>query len=252
MKNIIIYTLILISIFSFSTPSVSQTQKDNWVPTGVWPFLNQRFRVATVVAGYVRPTKTQVPCNIHIGRQTLYYAKDDTLMEATPGSIVRVEFPDAVYIPIGQQTFGKIIHEDSIGKIIRVREINWEEFEGRKDDVSNMGSFTLLSNGLSPELNIDFIGQYIAHPEEEPLPIKDTFFFYFNGNLFEANTTNILSNIDQDRRKEYRAYTRSAEILSTSETSMRRIWNDFFVDFKGEKSPEVKKRKEKENRKARK
>lgn len=75
----IVATLLLVSISSIAVA------QDDWVPTGVWPFLHEKFRVATVVAGFIRPSKTQVPCNIHIGRQTLYYAKDDTLMEATPG-----------------------------------------------------------------------------------------------------------------------------------------------------------------------
>jgi hypothetical protein len=48
-------------------------QENIWQPTGVWPFVNQRFMTATVLAGFVKPSKTVVPANIHIGNQTLWY-----------------------------------------------------------------------------------------------------------------------------------------------------------------------------------
>lgn len=226
-------TLLLVSISSIAVA------QDDWVPTGVWPFLHEKFRVATVVAGFIRPSKTQVPCNIHIGRQTLYYAKDDTLMEATPGSILRVEFPDATYIPIGLNTFGRIMHEDSIGKIIRVREVDMKKFKESGKDASNLGVFQLEANGMFPGFSIDLLGQYEPRPEEKPLPIIDTYFFIFRGETFQATDKNIMSRIDQSRRREYSAFTRSAEILSTSYVSMQKIWKEFFVNYQ----PKPKKKK---------
>lgn len=229
----IVATLLLVSISS------AVLAQDDWVPTGVWPFLHEKFRVATVVAGYIRPSKTQVPCNIHIGRQTLYYAKDDTLMEAIPGSIMRVEFPDATYIPIGLNTFGRIMHEDSIGKIIRVREVDFKKLKDSGNDASNMGVFLLEANGMFPGLSIDLLGQYEPRPEEKPLPIVDSYFFIFRGETFQATNKNIMNHIDQKRRHEYSVFTRSAEILSTSYTSMLKIWNEFFVNY----PPKPKKKK---------
>ena len=224
-KKLVIAALLLVSA------PIGISAQDEWVPTGVWPFLHEKFRVATVVTGFFKPVKTQVPCNIHIGRQSLYYSKDDTLMEANPGSILRVEFPDATYIPVGINTFGRIMHEDSIGKIIRVREVDWKALEESGGDANRLGVFNLTGDGLFPSISIDLLGQYVPRPEELPVPIKDTYFFYFKGDIFPATEKNILSHIDQSRRREYKAYTRSAEILSTTFSSMSRIWNDFFVNY---------------------
>lgn len=201
-----------------------------WCPTGVWPFLNQRFDVATVYTGFVNVTKTQVPCNIHIGNQTLWYAKDDTLMEANPGSVLRVEFRDGTYIPINQSLFGKIVKEDEAGKVIRVREVDQKEMEERAKSASNLGIFLLDGPSMLTQ-SIDLMGQYVAKPEEQPLPVKDTFYYLFKGQLFEANETNILAHIDPARKREYRAYTRSAEIISYNESSIIKQWNDFFVNY---------------------
>ncbi len=221
---------VVFGLIFVATCSQALAQSD-WTPTGVWPFLNQKFRVATIVAGFVHPSKTQVPCNIHIGNQSLYYSKDDTLMIADRSSIIRVEFPDEVYIPMGQNAFGKIVHEDSIGKVIRVREVDAKEMEKRKMDASNLGFVTISSEGVFPDLAIDFMGQYEPKPEERPLPILDTYYFYFKGELFESTTKNILNHINPVRRKEYKAYTRTAEILSRTESSNMKIWNDFFVHY---------------------
>ena len=127
--------------------------------------------------------------------------------------------------------FGKIVHEDSIGKVIRVREVDAKEMEKRKMDASNLGFVTISSEGVFPDLAIDFMGQYEPKPEERPLPILDTYYFYFKGELFESTTKNILNHINPARRKEYKAYTRSAEILSRTESSNMKIWNDFFVHY---------------------
>lgn len=218
-------------------PLHAQKQRDaaakadkEWIPTGVWPFLNRRFESAEVVTGFITPKKTIVPCNIHIGKQTLMYVQNDTLMEADAGNVSRVTFKNGdVYIPIGHNVFGKIVHEDSVGKVVRVRLVDKKEFDKNAKDTRHLGSFNL--GGDFGELNIDFISTYDAKPEEKPLPILDTYFFIHKLKIFEVTDKNVLENINPTRRKEYRVFTRSAEILSHNQSSVMKIWEQFFVKW---------------------
>lgn len=200
-----------------------------WMPTGEWPFLNRRFELATIVTGFINKKKTVYPCNIHIGKQTLMYVFNDTLMQASPGNVNYVEFRNGdKYVAFGN-TFAKVVREDSVGRVLRVRLIDTDKFKASEKDASNMSSFTL--GGDFGELNIDFSGSYIVNPEEEPLPVIDTYFLNFNKEIFEVTDKNILQRIRQDRRKEYRGFTRSAEILSRNESSVLKIWDTFFVNY---------------------
>ena len=201
--------------------------QEEWIPTGVWPFLNQRFMTAEVVTGFIYKKKTQMPCNIHVGSQQLWYVQDDTMMVADAGIVSRVTFPNGdVYVPIGSSTFGKIVIDDSVGKVVRVRTVDKEEFEARGRDASNMASFTL--SGSFGDIGMDLIGQYDAHPEEKPLPVLDTFYFIYNLEIFECTDKEILKRIPKERHREYRAFTRSAEIIMRHESSVRKIWDQFF------------------------
>lgn len=224
----------LLVLFLMTIPVAAQNNNslkpDEWVPTGVWPFLNKNFRVGTVTSGAVGTVKTQVPCNIHIGNQTLWYSQNDTLMEALPGSVIRVEFGDDIYVAINQQVFGKIVREDGKDKVFRVREVDQEEMEKRAQAASNMSMFQ-LDGPTFGTFTMDMLSQYVSKPEEQPLPILDTFYFYFRGNLFEAKEKEILKYINPARKKEYKAYTRSAEVLSHNERSVLKLWDDFFVHY---------------------
>lgn len=234
-------TLLLISTCIVATslaqdPDEAQQQRAHeealkadaeWIPTGVWPFLNRRFQAAEVVTGLFRKTKTVVPCNIHIGTQHLYYMQKDTLMEADPVNVSRVTFPNGdVYIPIGS-TFGRIVREDSVGKVICVRLVDKEKFDESAKDASRMGSFSL--GGNFGTFNMDLISAYVANSEEQPLPILDTYYFIYDLEIFEVTDKNILAHINPARKREYKAFTRSAEILSHNESSILKIWQTFFL-----------------------
>lgn len=213
-----------------SLPLAAQNN-DEWEPTGNWPFINRQFRTATVYTGLFKRTKTVVPCNIHVGKQALWYSQNDTLMEALPGSVLKVEFPNGdTYIPVGsEQTFGRIVREDSInGKIARVicvRALNQKELDQRYVDYLNKTQNVLQGSSLSTIADTE--GGRIL--EEEALPLTNIFYFQVNGEIFQATQKNILSHIAQQRRKEYHIYTRAAEVISTNESSMLKVWENFFL-----------------------
>ncbi len=211
--------------------------RENWEPTGNWPFINQKFRSANVYHGIFKKTKTQVPCNIHVEKLTLWFSQNDTLKEAVAGSVNRVEFPNGdVYMPL-PEGLARVVKEDTLqGQIARlfcVRKLNRKALDQRGVDNLNKTQNLLQSSGGG------FMSAYLsavadANSEQEenlPLPMKNTFYIQFKGEIFIATTKNILAKIRSERKKEYKAYTRSAEIISENESSMLKVWNDFFVKY---------------------
>lgn len=202
-----------------------------WQPTGEWPFVNRRFMPAEVVTGLFTFKKTIVPCNIHIGNQALYYMEGDTVKEADPVNVNFVRFRNGdVYQPVGN-TFAKVVRNDTlVGKVLRVRTVDKERFEEEGRAVSNLGTVSLGGGAFGGVFNMDFSGQYDVHPEENPLPLLDTFYFIYDKEIFLVTDKEILKRIDQKRRREYRDFTRRAEILLHTERSVLRIWDTFFVN----------------------
>ena len=153
-------------------------------------------------------------------------------MEAVPGTVLRVEFPNGdTYIPVGsQQMMGKIVREDSIdgsiARIICVRTVNQQELDQQYLDYINKTQNVLQGSGAFSAVADSEAG---VKMERKPLPMTTFFFFQVKGDVFLATTKNILSHIDPKRRKEYKAFTRSAEILSYSEKSMNKVWEEFFL-----------------------
>lgn len=226
-KLIIAGTMALVSATAFA-------QSSDWEPTGVWPFIHKEFKVADIYTGIFSKSKTQAPANIHVGKLTLWYSANDTLMEAVPGSIVRVEFPNGEkYIPIGSENrLGRIVREDTInGRIARV--ICLRGVDMKTVDENFIAHRNMTQNLLQGAAFLSGVADANAgiNLEEEALPMKNEFFFQLGGEIFPATTKNILAHINPDRRKEYKVFTRSAEIISTNESSMLKIWNEFFLKY---------------------
>lgn len=206
-------------------------QQADWEPTGVWPFLKRQFRVATVYHGVVRRTKTVVPCNIHVRHNALWYSQNDTLMEALPGGIVMVEFNDGErYMPVGSEgRLGRIVREDSIdgriARVVHVRTVDQKALDQKYLDYLNKSQNIL--QGASLGMIADTQGG--RQLETEPIPMVDSYFFQVRGEIFPMTMKNVLQRIDPKRRKEYRAFTRSAEIISSNESSVLKVWEEFFL-----------------------
>lgn len=210
----------------------------DWEPIGTWPFEYQTFQVATVYSGIYSVKKTQVPCNIHLGKQTLWFAQNDTLMEAVKGSILRVVFKNGdVFIPVnGGECIGKVEKEDTlvgkVGRVLHVRLVDQHAVDQRAVDLMNK-----TQNLQQTSLNLGSWGAQLSdinstiNEEELPIPLIDVFYFQYNGEIFEAKEKQILSRINPSRKREYRNYTRKAEVISTSKSSMLKVWNDFFVHY---------------------
>ena len=226
-----------IAFILLSAISVSGfAQQGEWEPIGVWPFIFKSFKPATVHIGLFSKKETVIPCNIHVGKNALWFAKDgETLMEAIPDNVRKVVFKDgSTYMPIGANNkFGEVIFEGELqgqtARVFLLKEVNQAAVDQQYVDYLNKTQNMLQGGGGAFFGHLaDGAGQ---NPENTPVPLKTTFYFLFKGELFEATTKNILAHIDPERKKEYKAYTRSAEVLSTSKVSMLKVWNDFFVNY---------------------
>ena len=218
--------------------SPCRIKAQDWEPTGTWPFEYRTFQVATVYSGIFSVKKTQVPCNIHLGNQALWFVQNDTLMEALKGTVLRVEFRNGdTYIPVnGGESFGQIIREDTlrgkVARIIQVRLVDRKTVDQRAVDLMN-----LTQNMQQSSINLGSWGAQLADinsavkEEELPLPLTNAFYFQYDGEIFEARESKILQHIAPERRREYKNYTRAAEIISTNRTSILKVWQDFFVNY---------------------
>lgn len=237
MKNYILRLSAAITfLMAASVPTFAQ---DDWEPICVWPFVYKTFRIATVETGLFKKTESKVPCNIHVGKNALWFSKDnETLMEAVPDNVRRVTFENGdVYIPIGiGDIFGKVLYEGELqGKKARVyltKHVLQDKVDQQFLDYLNKTQ-NMLQGGAGSFFShlADVNGE--VDPEHMAVPMENVFYFYFNGKVFEASTKNILANIKPERKKEYNNYTRKAEVLSFSEKSMMKVWEDFFVNYDG-------------------
>ena len=225
---------ILLTLFAVLPMRAQQ----DWEPIGTWPFEYKNFRTAIVYTGFFKVRKTQVPCNIHLGKQTLWFSRNDTLMEAIQGSILRVEFPNGdTFIPVDENSnFGKILQQDTlngkVARVLQVRSVDQHAIDQRAVDImNNTQNLQQTSINLGNWVSQLSDANAAINEEELPLPLINVFYYQYNGEIFETTEKNILNRINPQRRKEYRNYTRQAEIISTNASSMLKVWNDFFVNY---------------------
>ena len=133
-------------------------------------------------------------------------------------------------MPVGSENmFGRIVREDSIdgriARIIHVRTLDQKALDQKYLDHINKSQNVLQGANLSSIADTEGARRI----EQEPLPLTDVFFFQVRGEIFQASRMNILERIDKKRRKEYRTFTRTAEIISSNESSMHKIWEEFFL-----------------------
>lgn len=226
MKPILTFFLSLLLLVSMPVSA-----QKTWQPTGVWPFVHKSFMNATIYTGLFRVAKTQTRANIHVGKHSLWYIDKDTLLEAMPGQIIRVEFANGdKYVPVPKtDMLARIVRQDTInGKVARllcVASVDTRTLDAKYQSVQNLNTMST---------NFSFAGQIGESGdnndiEEQPLPMEDMFYFQVNGETFLNTEKNILNHIDQKRRKEYMNFTRKEEIISHLESSMLKVWNEFFL-----------------------
>lgn len=225
---------VILLLLAFVCTASAQTK---WEPTGVWPFAYRNFRVASIYFGTFKETKTVVPANIHLGKHSLWFSKNDTLLEAIPHNLRRVEFDNGdTYYPLGEQNeLALVLRQDTInGRVARLYQV-WEpDMKAINQKARDQLSASSLLQGSMTLGILNSVASAVADnqddtPEERPLPMTSRFFMQINGDTFIATEKNIVRYLGKDKKHEYLSFTRSAEIISTNASSMTKVWDKFIA-----------------------
>ena len=210
---------------------------DTYHPVAVWPFIYENFEDARILVG---PTNKVVraKANIHLRNTTLWFISgrdNKTKLEAQPGTINQVSFPNGdTYFNIANKMC-KVISEDTInGKVMRLYEatlIDMDDFN-KKYQMAHMGTAesSVLGAGFADFTASVANNNALTREDMEPLQTKHVYYILKDGDTFEARESEILKHLDdKEERKTYRAYTRSAEVLYGSKRSMLNVYKTFFL-----------------------
>ena len=210
---------------------------DTYHPVAVWPFIYENFEDARILVG---PTNKVVraKANIHLRNTTLWFISgrdNKTKLEAQPGTINQVSFPNGdIYFNVANKMC-KVISEDTInGKVMRLYEatlIDMDDFN-KKYQMAHMGTAesSVLGAGFADFTASVANNNALTREDMEPLQTKHVYYILKDGDTFEARESEILKHLDgKEERKTYRAYTRSAEVLYGSKRSMLNVYKTFFL-----------------------
>ena len=130
-------------LFLLQLPMAAHAE-DKYRPVAVWPFIYENFEDARILVG---PTNKVVKAkaNIHLRNTTLWFISgrdNKTKLEAQPGTINQVSFPNGdTYYNVANKMC-KVISEDTInGKVMRLYEatsVDMEDFN-KKYQMAHMG-----------------------------------------------------------------------------------------------------------------
>ena len=119
-----------------------------------------------------------------------------------------------------------------VGRVLHVRLVDQNAVDQRAVDLMNKSQ-----NFQQTSLDLGAWGAQLSdinatiNEEELPIPLINVFYFQYKGEIFEAKEKQILYRINPTRKREYKNYTRKAEIISTNKSSMLKVWKDFFVNY---------------------
>lgn len=223
----------LFSLLVLSVTSVLAQQSD-WHPVSVWPFVYEQFQNAVIYTGPANKI-VKAKSNIHVANGTLWYESNGKKLEAKSENVNKVVFPDSVAYYTVSNMLCSVLSEDSInGKLCRlyVAELLDKSQFQEMTRINNQSMMTILD--LSPALtdiaNDVANNEGMRNMDREPLPMRNKFFMLYDGETFEATESNILKRLaTKQERNAYRGFTRSAEILYGSKSSMLTVWKTFFV-----------------------
>ena len=65
--------------------------------------------------------------------------------------------------------------------------------------------------------------------DQQPLPTQDRYYINYKGDTFEVTEGNILKHLGKDERSAYRAFSRKAEVITSSIYSVMDVYTTFFL-----------------------
>ena len=216
---------------------MAMAQEDEWHPVAEWPFIYQDFQKAYIYVGQANK-KVTAKSNIHIKQGRLWFisGKDNkTKLQAKPGTINKVIFANGIeFIPINDRLC-EVIRQDTIDeKICAVYHDLSIDMQRYNEMVnSNMGA---IADGIDIA-GMDFTDYTLRVAtnngadivDQQPLPTQDRYYINYKGDTFEVTEGNILKHLSKDERSAYRAFSRKAEVITSSIYSVMDVYTTFFL-----------------------
>lgn len=197
----------------------------NYEPNTKWPYIYENFTDGAVF--FEGNKKTQMQLNIHLWGNKLHYLADDNrILEAKDKGIVRVEIGNDAYIYSDNQLV-KILDVDQNNLVV---ELTKADFDALFTGTGAYGS-SLNSSAARDLSSLDLGG--IDNPElgrllqerndGRELSLKRLYFFIIDGKQIEANKKEVESLLNDNGKKEWKAFQKQNKIKWKNEDSLTKV-----------------------------
>ena len=197
----------------------------NYEPNTKWPYIYENFTDGTVF--FEENKKTQMQLNIHLWGNKLHYLADNNrILETKDKGIVRVEIGNDAYIYSDHQLV-KILAVDQSNLVV---ELTKADFDALFTGTGAYGS-SLNSSAARDLSSLDLGG--IDNPElgrllqerndGRDLSLKRLYFFIIDGKQIEANKKEVESLLNDNGKKEWKAFQKQNKIKWKNEDSLTKV-----------------------------
>jgi len=182
----------------------------SYVPRESWPFLYEDFVYGTASAGSDDKTSESY-YNISATDGTLYYLnKDNQMMIADMARVNSVRIESDIYINIAGKMYLMIV-ANSKGLLVKENIMDKDEASkvnigyGVSSASASYDKVGLIMEGRMSSFNKSFVLSKAERQEGAELPMKETIYMYFDGNLVPASRAAVfnLPGVDKDAAKAF-------------------------------------------------
>lgn len=205
--------------------TILTTNAQNYEPNTKWPYIYENFTDGTVF--FDGNKKAQMQLNIHLWGNKLHYISDDKrILESRDKGVVRVEIGNDAYI-FSDHKLVKILAVDQNNLVV---ELTKADFDALFTGTGAYGS-SLNSSAARDLSSLDLGG--IDNPElgrllqerndGRDLSLKRLYFFIIDGKQIEANKKEVESLLNDNGKKEWKAFQKQNKIKWKDEDSLAKV-----------------------------
>lgn len=205
--------------------TILTTNAQNYEPNTKWPYIYENFTDGTVF--FDGNKKAQMQLNIHLWGNKLHYLSDDNrILETKDKGVVRVEIGNDAYIFSDHQMV-RILAVDQNNLVV---ELTKADFDALFTGTGAYGS-SLNSSAARDLSSLDLGG--IDNPElgrllqerndGRDLSLKRLYYFIIDGKQIEANKKEVESLLNDNGKKEWKAFQKQNKIKWKNEDSLAKV-----------------------------
>ena len=204
-------------------PAFSQS----FSPRETWPFLYEEFMSgATRTKDGALVTESRFNITAHDG-SLLYIGKDEKIMKADMSRVYTAKLGDDVFLNVSGKMY-KLLSETEYGAVLKGVEIDFEE-QSKVSIGYGINSSTASAQGLAILMDgrFDTLGKNLQQTENEKntgeiLPLRENYFFFFEGRLIPAKKQEILDMPGIDK-KATKAFFKQEKIRWKDTASLEKV-----------------------------